>query len=60
MSLKFSSPDDEPREVPPARPSPVFVYAGKLEDGTRVVRDGDGLLHALVPVRRVCPPDKTG
>ena len=30
----------------------VFVYAGHLEDGTRVVRDSDGLLYALAAVRR--------
>jgi hypothetical protein len=32
----------------------VYTGVGKLEDGTRVVRDSNGLLHALVPVKRAC------
>ena len=32
----------------------VYVYAGRLEDGTQVVRDSGGVLHALVAVKRAC------
>lgn len=42
----------EPEEVVVASPEAVFLYAGHLADGTQVVRDSDGLLHALVPVSK--------
>lgn len=40
----------EPEEIVVASPEAVYTYAGRLEDGTRVVRDSNGILHALVPV----------
>jgi hypothetical protein len=40
----------EPEEVLVASPEAVYTYAGHLADGTQVVRDSDGLLHALVPL----------
>jgi hypothetical protein len=42
----------EPEELVMASPEATFIYAGRLEDGTQVVRDSAGLLHALVPVRK--------
>ena len=50
--------EEDPDELQ-ASPEAVFVYAGKLEDGTRVVRDSDGLLHALASVRRGCQEQVT-
>jgi hypothetical protein len=52
--------DSDPAEVTVASPEAVYVYAGRLDDGTRVVRDSDGLLHALVSVKRSCAPDPAG
>ena len=45
-------PENTAAEVVVASAEAVFVYAGHLEDGTRVVRDSDGLLYALAAVRR--------
>lgn len=41
----------EPDEILIASEQATYTYAGRLEDGTTVVRDSDGILHALVPVR---------
>jgi len=49
---KAAAEEPEPAEVVVASAEAVFVYAGHLEDGTRVVRDSDGLLYALAAVRR--------
>lgn len=43
-----------PAEVTLASAEAVYLYAGRLEDGTAVVRDAGGVLHALVPVKRAC------
>ena len=51
-SWNKAAAESEPAEVVVASAEAVFTYAGKLEDGTRVVRDSDGLLHALAAVRR--------
>jgi hypothetical protein len=53
-----SKTEPEPGEVVVASQEATYIYAGRLDDGTRVVRDSDGLLHALVPVRRSCSPDQ--
>lgn len=44
----------EPEETVIASKEAVYIYAGRLEDGTVVVRDAGGVLHALVPVRKTC------
>ena len=44
----------EPQETVIASAEAVYVYAGRLEDGTQVVRDAGGVLHALVAVKRIC------
>ena len=41
----------EPEEIVLASPEATYTYAGRLEDGTKVVRDSNGILHALIPVR---------
>jgi len=38
-----------------ASPQAVYVWAGRLGDGTAVVRDSAGLLHALVPLAAIPP-----
>jgi hypothetical protein len=53
--VSFRDKTEEPGEVIIPSQEAVFVYAGRLEDGTQVVRDSGGLLHALVPVKRHCP-----
>ena len=55
--MAFRDKPEEPAEVTLASPEAVFVYAGRLDDGTQVVRDSDGLLHALVAVRRARQDD---
>lgn len=42
----------EPEETVIASPEAVYVYAGRLEDGTKVVRDSDGVLSALTSLIR--------
>lgn len=46
----------EPAEVLAAAEDALYLYVGHTEDGTKVVRDGEGLLHALTPLARPCPP----
>lgn len=51
--MSFRDKPEEPGEVVLASAEAVFTYAGHLEDGTQVVRDSDGLLHALVAVKKL-------
>lgn len=44
----------EPAETVIASPEAVYIYAGRLEDGTAVVRDAAGVLHALIAVKKTC------
>lgn len=43
-------PVSEPEEIVIASVEATYTYAGRLEDGTRVVRDSNGVLHALIPL----------
>ncbi len=58
MSFRDKEPEyiaqdkPDPAEVTVASAEAVYVWAGRLEDGTAVVRDSDGLLHALTAVKR--------
>ena len=47
-------PLPEPAEITLASAEAIYIHAGRLEDGTVVVRDAGGVLHALVPVKRAC------
>lgn len=57
--LGFNAPQTfnaaaEPAETVLASKEAVYIYAGRLEDGTVVVRDAGGVLYGLVPVKRAC------